>query len=98
MLGRDALTQKTNERLATTVPGSPNFEPSKMQQMHHDMKGMEGMQHGDSAAMKMDSRQNKSDTAKSYYTCVTHPKVHENKPGRCPICGTTLVKKEEEQK
>ena len=29
-----------------------------------------------------------------YYTCVMHPQVHENHPGKCPICGMTLVKKE----
>ena len=29
-----------------------------------------------------------------YYTCVMHPQVHEGHPGKCPICGMTLVKKE----
>jgi hypothetical protein len=29
-----------------------------------------------------------------YYTCVMHPQVHENHPGKCPICGMTLVRKE----
>jgi rubrerythrin len=29
-----------------------------------------------------------------YYTCVMHPQVHETHPGKCPICGMTLVKKE----
>jgi len=41
LLGRDALTQKTNERLAANTPGNPSFEPSEMEQMHHGMSGME---------------------------------------------------------
>ena len=27
------------------------------------------------------------------YTCPMHPQIHEAKPGQCPICGMTLVKK-----
>ena len=29
-----------------------------------------------------------------YYTCTMHPEVHKDKPGECPKCGMTLVKKE----
>jgi hypothetical protein len=29
-----------------------------------------------------------------YYTCRMHPQIHADKPGKCPICGTTLFKKE----
>jgi Cu(I)/Ag(I) efflux system membrane fusion protein len=28
-----------------------------------------------------------------YYTCPMHPSVHSDKPGACPICGMTLVKR-----
>ncbi len=28
------------------------------------------------------------------YTCSMHPQVIEHAPGRCPICGMNLVKKE----
>jgi CopA family copper-resistance protein len=28
----------------------------------------------------------------TFYTCVMHPQIHENKPGNCPICGMTLIK------
>ena len=28
------------------------------------------------------------------YTCPMHPQVAQNAPGRCPICGMTLIKKE----
>jgi len=29
-----------------------------------------------------------------YYTCIMHPEIHQDKPGKCPKCGMTLVKKE----
>jgi hypothetical protein len=36
----------------------------------------------------------KSDsTAKYVYTCTMHPEVITDKPGNCPKCGMTLVKK-----
>jgi len=28
-----------------------------------------------------------------FYTCPRHPQIHEAKPGQCPICGVTLVRK-----
>ena len=36
----------------------------------------------------------KSDTAGKYvYTCPMHPEIITDKPGNCPKCGMTLVKK-----
>lgn len=35
--------------------------------------------------------------AQSYYTCSMHPEVHEDKPGKCPICHMNLVKVEVEE-
>jgi YgiT-type zinc finger domain-containing protein len=36
----------------------------------------------------------KSDTTAKYvYTCPMHPEIITDKPGKCPICGMTLVKK-----
>ena len=36
----------------------------------------------------------KSDTTSKYiYTCTMHPEVMTDKPGKCPKCGMTLVKK-----
>jgi Cu(I)/Ag(I) efflux system membrane fusion protein len=29
-----------------------------------------------------------------YYTCTMHPQIHEEQPGKCPICGMELVEKE----
>jgi hypothetical protein len=31
---------------------------------------------------------------KDVYTCPMHPKVTQDKPGKCPTCGMNLVKKE----
>ncbi|MDN5288305.1 MAG: hypothetical protein JWR38_4579 [Mucilaginibacter sp.] len=47
-----------------------------------------------------------SDTTKSQkvkptkvqYTCTMHPEVLSDKPGKCPKCGMTLVKKEPAKK
>ena len=32
-----------------------------------------------------------------YYTCPMHPQIRTSSPGECPICGMSLVKKEEKQ-
>jgi hypothetical protein len=36
--------------------------------------------------------------AKVQYTCPMHPEVLSSKPGKCPKCGMTLVKKEAAKK
>ena len=36
----------------------------------------------------------KSSPAPTIYTCVMHPEVQQQSPGKCPKCGMTLVKKE----
>ncbi len=94
MLGSDAVTEKTNELLAASAPGNPNFQPSEMQGMHHGMGGMEGMQHEKTGATKMGSGEQPR-SGKIYYTCAMHPQIHQDKPGKCPICGMNLIKKEE---
>lgn len=33
----------------------------------------------------------------TYYTCSMHPQVHEDHPGKCPICGMGLTKVEVEK-
>ena len=98
MLGRDALTQKTDEQLATNTPGSPSFEPPEMQHMHHDMSSSEGIRHEKMGAIKKDSGEAEPMNGKSYYTCVMHPQIHQDNPGKCPICGMTLIKKGKGQK
>jgi hypothetical protein len=36
--------------------------------------------------------------AKVQYTCTMHPEVVMDKPGKCPKCGMTLVKKVDTKK
>jgi hypothetical protein len=36
--------------------------------------------------------------AKVQYTCTMHPEVLSDKPGKCPKCGMTLVKKVDAKK
>ena len=94
MLGTDAVTEKTNELLTVSAPGNPSFQPSEMRGMHHGMTGMEGMQHAKTGATKMSSGEQPR-SGKIYYTCAMHPQIHQDKPGKCPICGTTLLKTEQ---
>ena len=35
-----------------------------------------------------------AEAAKEFYTCPMHPEIIRDKPGKCPICGMKLVKKE----
>ena len=41
----------------------------------------------------MSASTDKETTEDSYYTCPMHPWVRSNKPGPCPICGMTMVKR-----
>ncbi len=45
-----------------------------------------------SDAMKQKSEEMKSSA--TIYTCPVHPQIKFDKPGECPICGMTLIKKE----
>ena len=61
-----------------------------MSQMKHgasDMKMMEHEAHGMSKGAQAPA------SAETYYTCPMHPEIREAKPGNCPICGMTLIKK-----
>lgn len=40
----------------------------------------------------------KAKPAKVQYTCTMHPEVLSDKPGKCPKCGMTLVKKVDTKK
>ena len=80
----DGLIQKANERLTGNAPVQPQYQPS-------EMGNMPGIQH---EGMNMSGEQK---PAKSHWTCVMHPQIKQDKPGKCPICGMTLVEKKGSQ-
>ncbi len=43
--------------------------------------------------MQMPKKEAAKPQQKTYYTCTMHPEVKMDKPGKCPKCGMTLVKK-----
>ena len=45
-------------------------------------------------ATKLKQRERESSPGTVIYTCPMHPQIHSNQPGKCPICGMTLVSKE----
>jgi hypothetical protein len=51
-----------------------------------------------SSSTKNEQKQPTEQQAKIEYTCTMHPEIIRDKPGKCPICGMELVKKESEKK
>ena len=45
-----------------------------------DMKGMD-----------MSKKEKAQKVQPTTYTCVMHPEIHADKPGKCPKCGTEMV-------
>ncbi len=39
--------------------------------------------------------QKRDEQGKSYWTCAMHPEVRKDAPGNCPICGMTLIEKQD---
>jgi hypothetical protein len=85
----DELIQKANERLTGNAPVQPQYQPS-------EMGNMPGMQH-DMQGMRHEGMNGEQKPARNYWTCVMHPRIKQDKPGKCPICGMTLVEKKEGQ-
>lgn len=73
------------------VPPQTNVEPEK-QKLADEMKKTSDEMKRTSDKMKEKSAQ--TSPQNFYYTCRMHPQVHADKPGKCPICGMTLIKKE----
>lgn len=59
----------------------------------HDMKNMPGMKMSAQKKVTKNQTSKVSASQKIIYTCPMHPQVQKNQPGKCPICGMTLVKK-----
>ncbi len=90
--------------LGPSRPGAGRSTPDPTTKMS-DMKGMStpGMTHGDKPDAEGGDRPGGADDpsatrpaatqAASYFTCPMHPKIHQDHPGECPICGMKLIKK-----
>jgi len=86
--------------LATTQPAD---EPPQPEAVHahdrdqHDMGGMNmpgmGGTHVPAAATGPSAGATQPSARQAIYTCPMHPEVVSDKPGQCPKCGMTLVKK-----
>src|SRR5260370_29919162 len=85
-LNGDELIQKANDRLTGNAPVQPQYQPSEMGNMPGMQHDMQGMHH---EGMNMSGEQK---PAKSHWTCVMHPQIKQDKPGKCPICPMTLLK------
>lgn len=72
------------------MPNATNAEQEKAT-ITDEMKKTSDEMKRTSEAMK---KAEQTKTANFYYTCRMHPQIHADKPGKCPICGMTLVKKE----
>ena len=74
------------------VAGDPLSAKTKARLTVHgsDQSSTPAMQHDQS---KMEFGSSPS-TAGVVYTCPMHPDVRSNKPGECPKCGMTLVRRQ----
>lgn len=58
---------------------------------HHDVKGVTHSKNDDST-----HKPTGNETA-AMYGCPMHPEVRQNQPGKCAICGMTLIEKEKSE-
>ncbi|HLF15214.1 MAG TPA: efflux RND transporter periplasmic adaptor subunit [Bacteroidota bacterium] len=55
--------------------------------------GNQGNHEAEENRMDTSAGDSKNEPQSEYYTCPMHPTVVSDKPGSCPVCGMTLVKK-----
>lgn len=82
---------ETKTEAQKKTPSAANVEQEK-KAVDAEMKKTADEMKQTSQELKKRSEQPKPQAF--YYTCVMHPQVHADKPGKCPICGMTLIKKE----
>ena len=107
VLARDETTLAIEKQLSATEALAESAEEMEhnMQNMPRMQHGE--MQHGagepekkaaaDEIKKTSDAMKQKSNEMKpgaTIYTCPMHPQIKSDKPGKCPICGMTLKKKE----
>lgn len=92
-LAADATTRAYNARMAQvdsadSSPAPAGMDTGNMPGMSDmaGMSGMVGMNETNSASPAVPQN-----AKPLYYTCPMHPEIHSAAPGKCPICGMTLV-------
>jgi hypothetical protein len=82
---------------ATASPADKKAVEGEMKKTSDEMKKLSDEMKAKSDGGKSDkekSAMRESTPAAAVYTCPMHPEVKSDKPGKCPKCGMTLVKKE----
>ncbi len=76
---------------AAPPPASKEAAEMEMKKTSDEMKKL-----SDETKAKSDAEKSpkKPPSEAAHWTCVMHPEIHQDKPGQCPKCGMTLVKKE----
>ena len=72
-------------------PNDHAHDHSEHNQQQHDHDDHEGHNHGASIADRALGQS-------TIYTCPMHPQIVRDEPGRCPICGMTLVERQRDDK
>ena len=95
---------KSAERMHDDMNNMPGMQQDDMPGMQHRAAEPEKKAVADETKKTADEMKKTSEAMKQksdqinqhtfYYTCVMHPQVHQDKPGKCPICGMTLIRKE----
>lgn len=83
--GQMKMDDHQNMPNAANADGGKKAVADEMKKTSEEMKKT-------SEEMKQKSEQKNSQGF--YYTCRMHSQIHSDKPGKCPICGMTLIKKE----
>lgn len=81
---------------ATESPATKQAAETEMKKTSDEMKKLSDEMKAKSDAEKSGKASKASPSPQSeatYWTCVMHPEIHADKPGQCPKCGMTLVKK-----
>jgi uncharacterized protein involved in copper resistance len=94
MPGMDMPGMEHQETKAGDQPNAPSAAEveEEKKRIADEMKKTSEEMEKTSKELEKKTKQTKSQAF--YYTCVMHPEIHQDGPGKCPKCGMTLVKKE----